>query len=74
MSFKECLEDSIYRHIDHQHFYKNYAAVLSAVDKILNQIEKKVLQEATCKLMDDGPHPLWQEPLAFLPKENLEAL
>lgn len=74
MSFKECLEDSIYRHIDHQHFYKNYAAVLSAVDKILNQIEKKVLQEATCKLMDDGPHPLWQEPLAFLPKEKLEAL
>lgn len=73
MSFKECLEDSIYRHIDHQHFYKNYAAVLSAIDKILNQIDKKVLQEATCKFMDDGPHPLWQEPLAFLQKEKQEA-
>ncbi|ECJ0461875.1 hypothetical protein FMF97_17555 [Salmonella enterica] len=72
MSFKECLEESIYRHVDQQHFYQNYSAVLSAIDKILNRINKKILQEAICKLRDDGPHPLWGEPLAFLQHEKQE--
>lgn len=73
MSFKECLEESIYRHVDHRHFYQNYASVLSAIDSILNRIDKKILQEATFKLRDDGPHPLWQEPIAFLPQATSEA-
>jgi len=68
MSFKKCLEESIYRHVDQRHFYQNYASVLSAIDSILNRIDKKILQEATFKLRDDGPHPLWQEPIAFLPQ------
>jgi hypothetical protein len=73
MSFRECLEDSIYRHVDHQHFYQNYSTVLSAIDNILNRINKKIRQEATYKLRDDGPHPLWREPLAFLQREKQEA-
>ncbi|HEY2455444.1 MAG TPA: hypothetical protein VGI71_23060 [Scandinavium sp.] len=73
MSFKECLEESIYRHVDHRHFYQNYASVLSAIDSILNRIDKKILQEATFKLRDDGPHPLWQERIAFLPQATSEA-
>ncbi len=72
MSFRECLEDSIYRHVDHRHFYQNYGSVLSAIDNILNRIDKKILREATCRLHDEGPHPLWQEPLAFLPGESQE--
>ncbi|MFQ3395330.1 hypothetical protein P9477_17920 [Enterobacter mori] len=72
MSFRECLEDSIYRHVDHRHFYQNYGSVLSAIENILNRIDKKILQEATCRLHDEGLHPLWQEPLAFLPGESQE--
>lgn len=73
ISFKECLEESIYRHLDHRHFYQNYASVLSAIDNILNRIDKKILQEATSKLRDDGPHPLWQEPIAFPQRSTSEA-
>ncbi|MHA0866598.1 hypothetical protein ACR9HT_20075 [Enterobacter wuhouensis] len=69
MSFKECLEESIYRHVDHQHFYQNYASVLSSIDKILHRIDPKILREATCKIQDEGPHPLWQDAPAF-PKKN----
>lgn len=65
MSFKECLEESIYRHVDHRHFYQNFAHVLSAIDQILNHIDQKVLREATSRLQDDGLHPLWQEPPSF---------
>ncbi|HCR2147163.1 TPA: hypothetical protein OND30_004187 [Enterobacter kobei] len=72
MSFRECLEDSIYRHVDHRHFYQNYGSVLSAIDNILNRIDKKIMREATCRLHDEGLHPLWQEPLAFLPGESQE--
>lgn len=72
MSFRECLEDSIYRHVDHRHFYRNYGSVLSAIENILNRIDKKILREATCRLHDEGPHPLWLEPLAFLPGESQE--
>lgn len=73
MSFKECLEDSISRHVDHHHFYQNYASVLSAIDNILDRIDKKVLREATSRLQDEGLHPLWQEPLAFLQTGSKEA-
>lgn len=72
MSFKECLEESIYRHLDYRHFYQNYASVLSSIDNILNRIDKKVLHQASSKLQDEGLHPLWQEPLAFLQKNNQE--
>ncbi len=70
ISFRECLEDSIYRHVDHRHFYQNYGDILASVDKILHRINRKVLQEATRKLQDDGLHPLWREPLAFLQREK----
>ncbi|EAR9475551.1 hypothetical protein ACTMN8_002424 [Escherichia coli] len=73
MSFKECLEESIYRHVDHRHFYQNYASVLTAIDNILKRIDNKILQAATTKLRDEGPHPLWQEPIAFLQRANPEA-
>lgn len=66
MSFKECLDESIYRHVDHRHFYQNYASVLAAIDNILNHIDQKIFKEAAIKLRDEGLHPLWQEPIAFL--------
>lgn len=72
MSFKECVEESIYRHVDHRHFYQNYASVLSAIEKILNRIDQKILREATCRLQDEGLHPLWQEPPYFPETDNME--
>ncbi|MEH3481098.1 MULTISPECIES: hypothetical protein [Enterobacter] len=72
MSFKECLEESIFRHVDPRHFYQNYASVLSAIENILNRIDKKVVQEATYRLRDEGPHPLWQEVLPFIQKVSQE--
>lgn len=65
MSFKECVEESIYQHLDHHHFYLNYASVLSAIDKILDRIDPGIMRDATSRLLDEGRHPLWQEPLSL---------
>ncbi|EKM5743697.1 hypothetical protein PU345_002989 [Enterobacter kobei] len=61
LSFKECIEESIYRHVDNTHFNKNYGGVLDKIDRILITIDQRVLKKAERKLADEGPHPLWQE-------------
>ncbi|EMN1411340.1 hypothetical protein JW310_19470 [Enterobacter cloacae subsp. cloacae] len=61
LSFKECIEESIYRHVDKTHFNKNYSGVLDTIEKILITIDKRVLKKAERKLAEEGPHPLWQE-------------
>jgi hypothetical protein len=61
LSFKECLEESIYKHVDHLHFHRNYDAILDAIELILKSIDKKVLAKATQKIRDKGVHPLWRD-------------
>ncbi|ECD8532623.1 hypothetical protein FLX97_21000, partial [Salmonella enterica] len=61
LSFKECIEESIYKHVNHTHFHNNYDSVLSAIEKILMSIDKKILSSATQKFLDEGPHPLWRD-------------
>ncbi|TDX15908.1 hypothetical protein EDF88_3355 [Buttiauxella sp. BIGb0552] len=70
LSFKECIEESIYKHVDHIHFHNNYDYVLSAIGKILMSIDKKILSSATQKFLDEGLHPLWRDQLILYPYGN----
>lgn len=65
LSFKECVEESLYRHITPAHYYKNYGNILESINHILARLDKKIVTEATRKLRDEGPHPLWQDPTLF---------
>ncbi|EKH5439332.1 hypothetical protein O8O10_002353, partial [Salmonella enterica] len=70
LSFKECIEESIYKHVNHTHFHNNYDSVLSAIEKILMSIDKKILSSATQKFLDEGPHPLWRDQSFLYPYSN----
>lgn len=60
LSFKECVEESKYNHIDVRHFEKNFRTVLDKIESILKSIKAKVLRAAKTRLNRDGRHPLWQ--------------
>ncbi|WP_434340711.1 hypothetical protein [Motilimonas cestriensis] len=62
LSFKECLEESLYLHLDASHFRKNFENVLTYINKkIMPKLTKSIVKEAEKKLNTDGRHPLWQE-------------
>ncbi|EGQ7940180.1 hypothetical protein V4T70_003617 [Vibrio vulnificus] len=67
LSFKACIEESIYLHLDAHHYRKNFEQVMVFIDsKILPNINSKVLRQAEEKLNDDGFHPAWDEPESTL--------
>lgn len=70
LSFKECLEESIYKHVDYLHFHRNYDAILGAIEYILKSISQKVLAKATQKLRNEGVHPLWRDQLFLYPSKK----
>lgn len=70
LSFRECIEESLCGHMSNAHFHRNYSDVLNAIDNILMHIDKKTVREATRKMNDDGPHPLWQDPSSLYPPDN----
>lgn len=73
LSFKECIEESIYKHVNHFHFHQNYDSVLKSIENILLNIDKKILFKANQKLLDEGPHPLWQDQSFLYPHNSKEA-
>ncbi|CAD5361035.1 hypothetical protein [Citrobacter freundii] len=61
LSFKECIEESLYLHLNSYHYKKNFEeTVLYIEKKIISKISKKTTQEAEEKLINIGRHPLWQ--------------
>ena len=61
LSFKECLEESAYLHLDRKHFKNNFEYILLNIDYRLTQVNQKLLRKAEQKIIDDGRHPLWQD-------------
>lgn len=60
LSFKACIEESLYLHLDAHHYRNNFEAIISFIDqKILPNIHTKVLKQAEKRLDDDGLHPTW---------------
>jgi hypothetical protein len=59
LSFRQCLEESAYLHLDRDHFKKNFGQVLRNIDYRLAQVNKTILHSAELKLSNKGRHPLW---------------
>lgn len=61
ISFKECIEESKYSHLDFTHYQANFKKVLDSINKIIRKINKKVFRQAKLKMSEFGRHPLWLE-------------
>ncbi|HFI9307584.1 TPA: hypothetical protein ACGSUL_002033 [Yersinia enterocolitica] len=61
LSFRECLEESQYLHLDKRHYHKNFNRILTDIDSQLKKIDQKILRRAQRKLADSGYHPLWPD-------------
>ncbi|MGS0824904.1 hypothetical protein ACVBIO_03760 [Shewanella sp. 0m-8] len=67
LSFRTCIEESLYLHLDAHHYRKNFEEVMAFIDsKILPNINTKILKQAEEKLNNDGLHPAWDEPESIL--------
>lgn len=63
LSFKDCIEESIYLHLNAKHFNQNFSSTLNYIEEaILPKISKKILIDAENKLNNTGRHPLWGTP------------
>ena len=75
LSFKLCIEESMYLHLDASHYKKNFESIVKFIEnKILPSINKRVLRQAEAKL-DDGLHPAWDDSesiLRLIPKSIAE--
>ncbi|MEZ8295049.1 hypothetical protein AB6D11_14485 [Vibrio splendidus] len=67
LSFKACIEESLYLHLDASHYRKNFENVVKFIElKILPNINKRTLKQAEAKLDDDARHPLWDDSESIL--------
>ncbi|WP_421180257.1 hypothetical protein [Aeromonas enteropelogenes] len=67
LSFKACIEESLYYHLDASHYRKNFEDIVAFIDeKILLNLNNRLLKQAEKKLEDDGYHPLWDAPHSIL--------
>jgi hypothetical protein len=76
LSFKACIEESLYLHLDASHYRKNFEDIVQFIkQKILPNINKRLLRQAKTKLDDDGYHPAWDDSdsvLGLIPKSVAE--
>lgn len=74
LSFKACIEESLYLHLDVHHYRQNFENIISFIDvRILPKIKKSILKQAELKLADDGAHPLWNDAgsiISMLPSKS----
>ncbi|MCG6363416.1 hypothetical protein [Vibrio fluvialis] len=62
LSFKSCIEESLYHHLDAHHYKKNFEDIIVFIDtKILPNIKFSLLRAAEEKLDDEGLHPNWDD-------------
>lgn len=59
LSFRECLEESIYLHIDKTHHQENFAVTIEKINLRLKSLQPKVVRDAHRRLASEGRHPLW---------------
>lgn len=77
ISFRDCIEESLYLHLDAHHYRHNFEDVVTFIDNnILPNIKKNILKKAELKLNDEGRHPIWDDSesiLSLIPKtEKIE--
>lgn len=74
LSFKVSIEESLYLHLDAQHYHQNFETVVTFINtNILPYLNKSILKQAETKLDDEGNHPLWcdsESILGLIPHTN----
>ena len=75
LSFKACIEESLYLHLDALHYRKNFESIVTFIEtKILPNLNTRLLKQAEAKL-DDVLHPLWSDTssvLELIPQSSIE--
>lgn len=62
LSFKNCIEESLYFHLDAHHYKRNFEKIIVFIEAhILPNINSSLLRAAEEKLNDDGLHPNWDD-------------
>lgn len=62
LSFKECIEESLYLHLNAHHYRQNFEHVIAFItERILPKVKKDILKQAEIILNDEGLHPLWED-------------
>lgn len=76
LSFKTCIEESLYLHLDASHYRQNFENIVTFIDEnILPSIDRKLLKQAENKLDDEGYHPNWDDAdsvLGLIPSHSQE--
>lgn len=76
LSFKACIEESLYFHLDASHYRKNFEDIVTFIErKILPNINNRLLRLAERKVEDDGHHPIWVDAdsvLGLIPQRSNE--
>lgn len=78
LSFRACIEESLYLHLNAHHYRSNFEDVLHFISEtILPKVEKSILKQAENMLNDEGPHPLWEDSdsiIAMIPATPINSL
>ncbi|ENM2832365.1 phage integrase N-terminal SAM-like domain-containing protein [Vibrio cholerae] len=62
ISFRSCIEESLYLHLDTLHFRQNFQYIINFIDNnILPKISKHILKQAEERFGSIGAHPLWED-------------
>ncbi|EOX1298533.1 hypothetical protein ACPDLO_003578, partial [Vibrio cholerae] len=76
LSFKVCIEESLFLHLDASHYKKNFENIVQFIEqKILPSINQQIIRKVETKLNDDGLHPIWSDSesiLSLIPKSPAE--
>ncbi|MEZ9201395.1 hypothetical protein AB4151_03180 [Vibrio splendidus] len=74
LSFKNCIEESLYHHLDAQHYKQNFEDIIVFIDtKILPNIKTSLIKAAEEKMDDEGLHPNWgdtESVLSLIPSQE----
>ncbi|MCL1056489.1 hypothetical protein L2729_00600 [Shewanella gelidimarina] len=74
LSFKLCIEEAMYLHLDAHHYRKNFESVIHFIEnKILPKLKKKLIKQAELRICNEGQHPLWSDSdsiLELLPSQS----
>ncbi|WP_045395062.1 hypothetical protein [Vibrio rotiferianus] len=67
LSFKACIEESLFLHLDASHYRLNFENIVTFIDeKIIPNLNKTLVKRVEIKINDDGLHPLWDEANSIL--------
>jgi hypothetical protein len=67
LSFKLCIEEALYLHLDAHHYRKNFEGIIRYIDdSILPNISSTIIKQAETLIDDEEYHPIWSDSNSIL--------